>query len=151
MRLTTTILASSVFLITSSIAQAGGLSDEIMEAPVAVVEEAPAPGSSINSTFVIVGVLAALLIAAAVNANDDDDEPTVAASDVRLKEDINRIGTAENGLPVYSFRYIGEEQLYSGVMAQDVLMHTPQAVVMRRDGYLAVNYGILGISMEKLD
>ncbi|MEJ6403132.1 hypothetical protein [Yoonia sp. 2307UL14-13] len=70
MRLTTTLAASAALAVSGFAANAGGLAPEVMEAPVVVVEEQPA-GSSINSTFVIVGVLAALLIAAAVNANDD--------------------------------------------------------------------------------
>lgn len=70
MRLTTTLAASAALAVSGFAANAGGLAPEVMEAPVVVVEEEPA-GSSINSTFVIVGVLAALLIAAAVNANDD--------------------------------------------------------------------------------
>lgn len=150
MRFLTSLLAASAFLITSTAVQAGGLADEILEPPIVAAEEPPAQGSSINSTFLIIGVLAALLITAAVNA-DDDDDTDLDGSDIRLKQDITQIGMTTNGLPLYSFRYIGDDQLYSGVMAQDVLMHTPQAVVMRRDGYLAVNYGMLGISMEKLD
>lgn len=150
MRFLTSLIAAGAFLITSTTVQAGGLADEIMEPPIVAAEEPPSPGSSINSTFLIIGVLAALLITAAVNA-DDDDDTDLDGSDIRLKQDITQIGMTANGLPLYSFRYIGEDQLYSGVMAQDVLKHTPQAVVMRRDGYLAVNYGMLGISMEKLD
>ena len=49
---------------------AGGLSDGIVEPPVEVVEIEEPSGSSVNPTFVILGVLAALLVAAAV-AEDD--------------------------------------------------------------------------------
>ncbi|WP_439153630.1 hypothetical protein [Yoonia sp.] len=67
MRLTTT-LAAAAFAVSGVAANAGGLSPEVMEAPVVVVEEEMAPaGSSVNSTYVILGVLAALLIAAAAN------------------------------------------------------------------------------------
>ena len=69
MRLVTTLAASAALAVSGFAAQAGSLAPEVMEPPVVIVEEEPA-GSSINSTFIIVGVLAALLIAAAVNAND---------------------------------------------------------------------------------
>ena len=156
MRHSIALIATSAFVLFSSLAQAGGLSDEVMEAPVVVVEEEPAPaGSSISPTFIIVGVLAALLIAAAVAANDDDDDDdeddTVLTSDMRLKEDITQLGVTDNGLTLYSFRYIGDDQLYSGVMAQEVLLHTPKAVVMQPNGYLAVRYDMLGLQMEKLN
>lgn len=151
-----TSFAATALILSSSLAQAGGLAEEIVEAPV-MVEPAPAPqASSINPTYVVVGVLAALLIAAAVNAADDDDdddeEPAVGApSDMRLKEDITRIGTAANGLPIYSYRYIGHDQLFSGVMAQDVLQHTPEAVITFPGGLMAVNYDMLGLKMERIN
>jgi hypothetical protein len=45
------------------------MAEEVMEAPV-VVAEAPAPAaSSISPTYVVLGVLAALLIAAAAENN----------------------------------------------------------------------------------
>jgi hypothetical protein len=69
-------------------------------------------------------------------------------SDRRLKENIEPLGF-ENGIPVYAFSYIGEEQRYKGVMAQDVLKIKPQAVVVE-NGYLAVRYDLLGLEMEPL-
>jgi len=72
------------------------------------------------------------------------------ASDVRLKTDIRRIGTAAHGLPLYSFRYIGEPELYEGVMAQDVLPVMPAAVSVAEDGYFRVDYERLGIPFHRL-
>ncbi|MFQ1702025.1 hypothetical protein ACJ5NV_15655 [Loktanella agnita] len=69
MRLTTT-LAAAALSVSGLAANAGGLSPQVMEAPVVVVEEPAPAGSSVNSTYIILGVLAALLIAAAVNADD---------------------------------------------------------------------------------
>jgi hypothetical protein len=59
----------------STTAFAGGLSPEVMEAPVVAVEPAPA-GSSINPAFIVVGVLAALLIASSLEDDDEDDTVT---------------------------------------------------------------------------
>ena len=74
----------------------------------------------------------------------------VKKSDVRLKTDITRIGTAAHGLPLYSFRYIGETDLYEGVMAQDVLHVVPSAVSVAEDGYYRVDYEQLGIPFRRL-
>ena len=71
-------------------------------------------------------------------------------SDLRLKTDITRIGTAAHGLPLYSFRYIGETDLYEGVMAQDVLQVMPSAVSVAEDGYYRVDYEQLGIPFRRL-
>ena len=62
-------------------------------------------------------------------------------SDVRLKEDIKRVGTAKNGLPIYTFKYKGDdtEQTHTGYMAQDVEKVHPEAVG-ESHGYKTVDY-----------
>lgn len=72
-------------------------------------------------------------------------------SDVRLKTDVTAVGVADNGLPLYTFRYLGDSALYRGVMAQDVLKHTPSAVVTMDSGYMAVNYTALGLEMVRVE
>jgi hypothetical protein len=63
----------------------------------------------------------------------------IAKSDRRIKDDITKISTLENGLPVYTFRYKGSPQFHIGLMAQDVQKVKP-ASVMSFNGVLAVNY-----------
>jgi hypothetical protein len=75
----------------------------------------------------------------------------MAASDIRMKENITRIGTLPNGLPFYQFEYISEFKdhplaghgTHTGVMAQEVQALIPDAVVTLDNGYLAVDYGKL--------
>lgn len=51
-------------------------------------------------------------------------------SDRRMKQDIRRIGTAENGLPWYEFRYIGGNGAkHRGFMADEVRALLPDAVI----------------------
>lgn len=70
-------------------------------------------------------------------------------SDIRTKENIIKIGTLPNGLPFYQFEYKPEFKdeaghgKFVGVMAQEVEMVQPEAVITRPDGYKAVNYGVL--------
>lgn len=54
---------------------------------------------------------------------------TIAACDARIKENIKRIGTADNGLPLYLFNYIGDNKPHINVMAQDVEKVKPEAVI----------------------
>jgi polysaccharide export outer membrane protein len=68
-------------------------------------------------------------------------------SDVRLKHDIVKLARLENGLDLYRYRYRWSDQVYVGVMAQEVEKVAPQAVVHGRDGYLRVDYGRLGMSL----
>lgn len=77
MRITTTLAAAVTIAAFATTTMAGGLANEIMEAPADVTDEmAPAAKSSVNPTYIVLGVLAAVLIAAAVGQDDDDDEPT---------------------------------------------------------------------------
>lgn len=61
-----------------------------------------------------------------------------AASDRRLKRDIHRIGTLK-GVPLYRFKYLWSDQVYEGVMADEV---RPEARI-NIGGYLAVDYRVL--------
>lgn len=49
-------------------------------------------------------------------------------SDERVKEDIERVGMTDDGLPVYTFRYRGDPRTHMGLMAQDVEEVKPEAV-----------------------
>ena len=49
-------------------------------------------------------------------------------SDIRLKTNIERIGTLPSGLPVYSYNYAWSPKQHIGVMAQEALLLFPEAV-----------------------
>jgi hypothetical protein len=70
-------------------------------------------------------------------------------SDSRAKENIKFVAT-EHGHKMYEFNYKGQPERYRGVMAQDVMVYAPEAVSVREDGYLQVNYDMLGVSMTQL-
>jgi Protein of unknown function (DUF3300)/Chaperone of endosialidase len=72
-------------------------------------------------------------------------------SDIRLKHDITLLGRLDNGLGFYRFSYNGSDKAYVGVVAQEVQMVMPEAVVRGRDGYLRVYYDRLGVSLESYD
>lgn len=50
-------------------------------------------------------------------------------SDIRAKTEILRVGTLDNGLGVYLYKYYGEEPYHIGLMAQEVETLHPDAVV----------------------
>ena len=64
-----------------------------------------------------------------------------ALSDVRLKSNIERVGTHPLGIGVYEYDIDGHRE--RGVMAQEVLNVKPEAVIMRDDGFYMVDYGAL--------
>jgi hypothetical protein len=58
-------------------------------------------------------------------------------SDIALKQDIVLLGYLRNGLGYCRFSYIGSDQTYVGVMAQEVQHIMPGAVTRGGDGYSA--------------
>jgi len=70
-------------------------------------------------------------------------------SDRRLKTNVGRVGTTVFGLPLYRFSYLGSGEMFTGVMAQDVLGVIPKAVSRDATGFYRVNYGMLGIEMKR--
>jgi hypothetical protein len=72
-------------------------------------------------------------------------------SDVRLKSDIVLLARFENGIGLYRYRYLWDDTLYVGVMAQEVMAIVPQAVGLDDNGYLRVDYGYLGLRFTTWD
>lgn len=63
-------------------------------------------------------------------------------SDRRLKTDIKRVGTLDNGLSVYSYRYLDSDMPQIGLMADEVEKVHPEAVAVGSDGFKRVRYDI---------
>lgn len=66
-------------------------------------------------------------------------------SDARLKRDVTLLARRGDGLGIYAYKYLWSEAVHVGVMAQEVALVYPAAIV--RDeltGYMAVDYGMLG-------
>lgn len=70
----------------------------------------------------------------------------ITSSDIRVKEDVQRVGQLPNGIPIYTFRYteryrpLWGRDIKIGVMAQDVEKVIPDAVVTGPDGIKMVDY-----------
>jgi len=73
-----------------------------------------------------------------------------AASDIRLKKNINKIGESPSGLNIYSFEYKDSKYgrgLFQGVMSNE----TPQEAVIQMDnGYDAVDYNMLDVDFKQI-
>ena len=51
------------------------------------------------------------------------------ASDVRLKENITKVGNSPSGINIYEWNYIGKPQKYRGVLAQEIMMKHPDCLL----------------------
>ena len=72
-----------------------------------------------------------------------------AASDRRLKKNINKIGESASGLNIYSFEYknpLYGKGLFQGVMSDEV----PQEAVINNGEYDMVNYSILDVEFKQI-
>jgi len=77
----------------------------------------------------------------------------LAPSDARLKHDIRYLTSTDQGIKLYAFKYLWSEQVYVGVMAQDLLQSERYrgAVTQMPGGYYAVDYGQIGVAMTTLE
>lgn len=72
-------------------------------------------------------------------------QAATAFSDRRLKTDIELVGQ-HGELGLYHFRFVGEDTLRVGVMADEVAVHAPHALGPVIGGYATVDYGKLGLA-----
>ena len=71
-------------------------------------------------------------------------------SDIRLKENIKRTGISNSGIPIYTFNYKNDNQLWSGAMAQDLIeLGRGDAVATMDNGYYGVYYDMIDVNMIK--
>jgi len=87
----------------------------------------------------------------AFNVNNACGPGPVNVSDVRLKRDTALLERLPNGIGLYRYRYTWSDQVYVGVMAQEVATIDPDAVMRAPDGYLRVNYARLGMHLRTWD
>lgn len=79
-----------------------------------------------------------------LNAAGTAAKAAAAFSDIRLKRDIERIGTTPAGLPTYKFKYISGDNEHIGVMAHEARELFPDAVFEAPNGFLMVDYARIG-------
>ena len=69
-------------------------------------------------------------------------------SDILLKHDVVKIGIVADGIGLYRFQYNWSDQVYVGVVAQEVAAVRPDAVIRGSDGYLRVDYDRIGAPFD---
>lgn len=80
------------------------------------------------------------------------EKHVTSLSDKRLKANIVAIGKSADGLIIYSWKYKADPATtWVGVMAQDLVVSHPDALVMGADGYYRVRYDKLGVQMMTLE
>ena len=57
------------------------------------------------------------------------------------------IGKYSNGIALCRFQYILDDQEYVGVLAQELLQTSPDAVLVDKLGYLRVDYAAIGLKI----
>jgi hypothetical protein len=111
------------------------------------------PETGIASSFLVFGPLKPLFRDS--NVHDSFSQPHTHFGDLVLMlnigayvnqpmEPVSRIGTTLLDLPLYRFSYLGGDEAFTDVMAQDVLDVMPEAFVTD-----AAGYGLLGIQMQR--
>jgi len=71
-------------------------------------------------------------------------------SDDRLKTDISLVRLDPRGFGIYLYRFLGDDQFYEGVLANEVEKVMPEAVSRSPDGYAMVSYEKLGLPLVRV-
>lgn len=143
-------------LILSTALTLGVLHPAYAGGPVIVEDETVVEAKPASSGGVLIPLLLVAAIVAIASSGGDEDAPpeesggSASASDIRLKEDIRRVGTNHLGLGVYQYRYKGMEGVWEGVMAQEVEVMHASAIRRLPYGYKAVDYGQLGLELKRV-
>ncbi len=77
------------------------------------------PAICILAGAVVIGGVVGIV--AATEPGSSHPQPIKQLSDKRLKFDIRPVGMLDNGIKLYAFRYRGDDQVFVGPMAQDLL------------------------------
>jgi hypothetical protein len=72
-------------------------------------------------------------------------------SDIRFKENIELIGQSPSGINIYKFNYIGEDGLYEGIIAQELIGTEYESALKLEDGKYLVDYNQIGVEFKKID
>ena len=105
-----------------------------------------------NKEVILVGTVV-VVAAGAIILSGGTAAPALlpaAASDRRLKKNITFVGYSPSGIPKYTFQYIGREQVYHGVMAQDLIKTHASALILGSDGYYKVDYSQLDVPFYEM-
>ena len=100
------------------------------------------PPSDRFSTFLNFGLQVAGIFASASGG-----------SDVKIKENIEYVGSSPQGHNIWEFNYIGDSKRYRGAMAQEVAKINPMAVGIAEDSagkYLTVDYSKIDVDMVEV-
>ena len=71
-------------------------------------------------------------------------------SDVRIKDNIKKIGRSIEGYNIYKFRYNNSTQEYIGVMAQEVQRKKPEAVAKLNNDTYMVDYSQIDVEFREV-
>ena len=75
-----------------------------------------------------------------------------ALSDLRLKRDVDIVGTSPEGYKIYEYSYVGNPiKRFRGAMAQDVMKKNPMAVHVNPRGFFLVDYNEIDIDFEEVN
>ena len=87
------------------------------------------------------------------SAGGGKSEDYTLISDRALKYGIELVDTLENGLRLYTYKYLGDDRAFVGVMAQDLAddERFAHAVHHGADGFMRVDYAALGLDVVGIE
>lgn len=72
-------------------------------------------------------------------------------SDIRLKENIKKVGISDSGINIYEWNYINDINLFRGVIAQELIGTKFETALSTKNGFYWVDYKNLDVEFEKIN
>ena len=112
-------------------------------------------GNVLKSFFILIMIALALSVFGLLDINTkakdevrlrDPRVIAIKAAEEKIKRNIKKIDTLENGLNIYSFQYKSEPTTYVGFLAHDIAEHEKykHLVIKMSEGVYAIHYEKLG-------
>jgi uncharacterized protein YjbI with pentapeptide repeats len=71
-------------------------------------------------------------------------------SDIRLKENLVNVGKSDSGINIYQFNYIGDTNIYQGVIAQELIYTEFKNAVIIENEFYKVDYSKIDVEFKEL-
>ncbi len=119
-------------------------------------------GNVLKSFFILIMIALALSVFGVFDINTkakdevrlrDPRVIAIKAAEEKIKRNIKKIDTLENGLNIYSFQYKSEPTIYVGFLAHDIAQHGKykHLVIKMSEGVYAIHYEKLGFQPITLE
>ncbi len=141
------VVYSSLFKVYDNLANVAGMNQEAaaQNATPTIIKDPSLPQETAVVTRRPISKESAPVVKPGVNFGSG------AFSDIRLKENIKKVGKSKLGINIYEWNYINESDKFRGVIAQELVGTKFEKALSLKQGFYFVDYTNLDVEFEKIN